>query len=98
MLAANQHGEHAQGIRSGGRSMIVDPWGTALAQAPDVDEAVVVADLDLDRVDEVREGLPVLRQRRGDVAAALAAEVPGDLTAGWDVAAPDEPVRDGGAV
>ena len=97
VLAANQHGEHVRGIRSGGRSMIVDPWGTVLAQAPDVDEAVVVADLDLDRVDEVREGLPVLRQRRGDVAAALAGEAPGDLTAGWDVAAPDEPLRDGGA-
>jgi hypothetical protein len=57
----------------------------------------VVADLDLARVDEVREGLPVLRQRRGDVAAALAAEIPGDLTAAWEVASPDEPVHDGGA-
>lgn len=96
VLAANQHGEHARGIRSGGRSMIVDPWGTVLAEAPDVDEAVVVADLGLGRVDEVREGLPVLRQRRGDVAAALAGEAPGDLTAAWDVAAPDEPLGDGG--
>ena len=96
VLAANQHGEHAPGIRSGGRSMIVDPWGTVLAQAPDEDEAVVLADLDLARVDAVREGLPVLRQRRADVAAALAAVEPGDLAAAWDVAAPDEPVRDGG--
>ncbi|MEV4423372.1 carbon-nitrogen hydrolase family protein [Patulibacter sp. NPDC049589] len=96
VLAANQHGEHAKGIRSGGRSMIVDPWGTVLAEAPDADEAVVVADLDLARVDEVREGLPVLRQRRADVAAALAAEEPGDLAAHWDVAAPDGAVRDGG--
>jgi len=98
VLAANQHGEHAKGIRSGGRSMIVDPWGTVLAEAPDVDEAVVTCDLDLSRVDEVREGLPVLRQRRGDVAAALAAEAPGDLTAAWDVAAPDEAARGGSAV
>jgi predicted amidohydrolase len=97
VLAANQHGEHVPGMRSGGRSMIVDPWGTVLAQAPDVDEAVVIADLDLATVDAVREGLPVLRQRRGDVAAALAAEPEGDLVAAWDVAAPDEPVRDGGA-
>ncbi|WP_026912924.1 nitrilase-related carbon-nitrogen hydrolase [Patulibacter minatonensis] len=95
VLAANQHGEHAPGIRSGGRSMIVDPWGTVLAEAPDVDEAVVVADLDLGRVDEVREGLPVLRQRRADVAAALAAEESGDLAAAWPVAAPDEAVRSG---
>lgn len=95
VLAANQHGEHVPGMRSGGRSMIVDPWGTVLAQAPDADEAVVVADLDLASVDAVREGLPVLRQRRADVAAALAAEPGGDLSAGWDVAAPDEAVRGG---
>ena len=35
VVAANQIGEHAPGIRSGGRSMIVDPWGVVLAQAPD---------------------------------------------------------------
>ena len=27
VIAANQVGEHARGYRSGGRSMIVDPWG-----------------------------------------------------------------------
>ena len=31
VVAANQVGEHAPGIRSGGRSMIVDPWGVVLA-------------------------------------------------------------------
>ena len=35
VVAANQVGEHAPGLRSGGRSMIVDPWGLVLAQAPD---------------------------------------------------------------
>ena len=35
VVAANQIGEHAPGIRSGGRSMIVDPWGVVLATAPD---------------------------------------------------------------
>ena len=33
-----------------GRSMVVDPWGTIVAQAPD-SVAIVRADLDLDRVD-----------------------------------------------
>jgi predicted amidohydrolase len=84
VLAANQHGEHAPGIRSGGRSMIVDAWGTVLARAPEVDEAVVVADLDLRRQAAIREQLPVLRQRRSSVAAALAAEPDGDLAAAWD--------------
>ncbi len=35
VLAANQFGEHPGGLHSGGRSMIVDPWGVVLAQAPD---------------------------------------------------------------
>ena len=32
---ANQIGNHPGGLRSGGRSMIVDPWGLVLAGAPD---------------------------------------------------------------
>ncbi|MFA4929181.1 MAG: carbon-nitrogen hydrolase family protein [Patulibacter sp.] len=84
VLAANQHGEHAPGIRSGGRSMIVDAWGTVLARAPETDEAVVVADLDLAHQATIREQLPVLRQRRASVAAALAALPDGDLAAGWE--------------
>ncbi|MEA2142784.1 MAG: deaminated glutathione amidase, partial [Solirubrobacteraceae bacterium] len=31
VIAANQIGEHEPGLRSGGRSMIVDPWGLVLA-------------------------------------------------------------------
>jgi len=48
VIAANQIGEHAPGLRSGGRSMIVDPWGVVLATAPDA-ETFVVAELDLER-------------------------------------------------
>jgi predicted amidohydrolase len=63
VIAANQVGEHAGGLRSGGRSMIVDPWGVVLAQAPDT-ETVVIADLDLERQDQIRSELPSLANRR----------------------------------
>jgi deaminated glutathione amidase len=63
VVAANQIGEHAPGIRSGGRSMIVDPWGLVLAQAPDA-ETFAIADLDLGRQDEIRRALPSLANRR----------------------------------
>ena len=63
VVASNQIGEHAPGIRSGGRSMIVDPWGVVLATAPDA-ETVVVADLDLDRLESIRTKLPSLANRR----------------------------------
>jgi predicted amidohydrolase len=63
VVAPNQIGEHAPGMRSGGRSMIVDPWGVVLAQAPD-SETFVLAELDLDRQAEIRRTLPSLANRR----------------------------------
>jgi predicted amidohydrolase len=63
VIAANQVGEHAKGYRSGGRSMIVDPWGVVLAQAPD-SETFITAELDLERQAEIRRSLPSLANRR----------------------------------
>jgi predicted amidohydrolase len=63
VVAANQVGEHAKGYRSGGRSMIVDPWGVVLAQAPDK-ETFALAELDLERQAEIRRTLPSLANRR----------------------------------
>ncbi len=65
VVAANQVGEHAPGLRTGGRSMIVDPWGLVLAQAPDK-ETFVIADLDLERLADVRRRIPSLANRRPD--------------------------------
>lgn len=66
VIAADQVGVHPDGTRSHGRSMVVDPWGVVLAQAPD-SECFVVADLDLDRLDEVRATLPALAHRRPEI-------------------------------
>jgi predicted amidohydrolase len=66
VVAANQVGRHAPGLRTGGRSMIVDPWGIVLAQAPD-GETHIVADLDLDRLARIRADLPSLANRRPEV-------------------------------
>lgn len=63
VVAANQIGENAPGRRSGGRSMIVDPWGVVLATAPDA-EGVIVADLDFSRLEDIRRRLPALEHRR----------------------------------
>jgi predicted amidohydrolase len=43
--------------------MIVDPWGIVLATVPDR-EGYAVAELDMDRLDEIRRRLPALRHRR----------------------------------
>src|SRR2546421_1368165 len=63
VVAPNQIGEHPGGYRSGGRSMIIDPWGVVLACASDI-ETAIVAELDLDRLGEVRSRLPALTHRR----------------------------------
>jgi len=63
VVAANQIGEHEVGLRSGGRSMIVDPWGLVLALAPD-SEGHIVADLDLEAQARIRRELPALANRR----------------------------------
>ena len=63
VVAANQIGEHAPGLRSGGRSMIVDPWGIVLAHAPDR-ECHIVAELDLEAQARMRRDLPALANRR----------------------------------
>jgi predicted amidohydrolase len=46
-----------------GRSMIVDPWGTVIAQAADT-VGVIVADIDTDRVAAIRRQIPALANRR----------------------------------
>jgi predicted amidohydrolase len=63
VIAANQIGAHGHGMESGGRSMIVDPWGVVLATAPDT-ECAIVADLDLDALEQVRQRFPSLANRR----------------------------------
>lgn len=63
VVAAGQHGSSGPGLDWHGHSMIVDPWGTVLAQAP-AGDAVVVAEVDLDRQARVRSVLPSLTARR----------------------------------
>jgi predicted amidohydrolase len=66
VIAANQVGPHPGGTHSGGRSMVVDPWGVVLAQAPD-GEGLVLAELELERQREIRAKLPALEHRRPEV-------------------------------
>jgi deaminated glutathione amidase len=68
VIAPNQIGTHPPGHRSGGRSMIIDPWGLVLCCAAD-DETAIVGDLDLGILRDVRRRLPVLEHRRPETYA-----------------------------
>jgi predicted amidohydrolase len=63
VIAPDQVGKAPPHFESFGHSAIVDPWGTVLAIAPE-GECFVVADLDLERQEEVRDQLPALANRR----------------------------------
>jgi predicted amidohydrolase len=63
VLAPAQAGRHGPDRTSYGRSMIVDPWGLVLAQAPDR-PGVIVAECSAEDLERVRAGLPALRHRR----------------------------------
>jgi len=63
IVAANQIGVHPPGNRSGGRSMIVDPWGLVVAQTSDRLDGLAIADLDWERLAQVRASLPALQHR-----------------------------------
>jgi deaminated glutathione amidase len=67
VVAANQVGGHPGGHHSGGCSMIVDPWGTVLAQADDETPGYIVAELDYAHQDEIRKHMPLLEHRRPEV-------------------------------
>jgi len=63
VVAPNQWGRHGGARASYGHTMIVDPWGTIVAECSDR-VGFVLADLDHDIVTSVRSALPSLRHRR----------------------------------
>lgn len=65
VVAPAQVGRHEPGNWCYGRSLIVDPWGTVLATAPDT-ETVVTAELNRALLRQVRRQVPSLANRQPD--------------------------------
>jgi nitrilase len=63
VVASGQWGVHAGGRRTYGHSTIVGPWGEKLAEQA-AGAGVVMAELDMIRLDELRKNFPVLDHRR----------------------------------
>lgn len=63
-IAAAQCGQHEDGRRTYGHSLVVDPWGRLLLDMGSAEREVGFAELDLAQAEEVRARLPVLRHRR----------------------------------
>jgi predicted amidohydrolase len=63
VIAPAQWGEHAEGRRTYGHSVIVAPWGEVLADAGD-GVGIITAEIDLEKVAEARRMVPSLRHDR----------------------------------
>jgi N-carbamoylputrescine amidase len=71
IVVPNRTGDEGR-IRFYGSSFIVDPYGRILAQAPRDEEAVLVADLELDQRRDWLTLFPFMATRRPDTYAGLA--------------------------
>ncbi len=63
VVAAAQGGFHINGRETHGHSMIVDPWGTILAQVPR-GTGYITCELDLDYLASTRRNFPTIDHRR----------------------------------
>ena len=63
VLAAAQGGQHQNGRRTWGHSMLIDPWGEIKAVLPE-GEGDVIGDIEPHYLEHVRDSLPALRHRK----------------------------------
>src|SRR3546814_458493 len=66
VVSAAQTGEHAEGRRTYGHSVIVDPWGRVVADAGE-EVGVITAEIDLAEVAAARAKVPSLKIGRAHV-------------------------------
>ncbi|CCC67530.1 hypothetical protein NCAS_0A09720 [Naumovozyma castellii] len=73
-----QQGVHDTGAvankrESWGHSMIIDPWGDIIARvdASVSDPQIICADLNMERLHQLRESMPLMKQRRKDIDFGL---------------------------
>ncbi|KAJ7284377.1 carbon-nitrogen hydrolase [Mycena rebaudengoi] len=84
VIAAAQAGAHSPVRSSWGEALVFDPWGVELGRLPSIDEAedatapmppqLLLADIDLARVESVREQIPLAFQKREDVYGVVGAD------------------------
>lgn len=71
LVGANQVGSEDLGpdgkVTYCGASVIVDPWGRAVAEAGEAGEELLTADIDMDMVDDIRSKMRVLKDRRPEL-------------------------------
>ncbi len=72
VFAPAQCGEHAEGRKTYGHSLIVAPWGEVLADGGEA-PGIILAEIDPAKIDEARRMIPALRHDRDFVAPEVPA-------------------------
>lgn len=60
VIAAAQWGENNERIQTYGHSLIIDPWGEVLADAG-IGEKIIFADIDAERITEIRKSVGIFK-------------------------------------
>lgn len=60
IVGAAQSGTHANHRKTYGHSMIVDPWGAIISEALNSGEAMIEANINLNKIYEIRKQIPVM--------------------------------------
>ena len=63
VVAAGQGGQNSERRKTYGHSLICDPWGEVVCEI-EQGPGVVLADLDLERLEQLRTRMPVWQHRR----------------------------------
>ncbi|GAA0449787.1 carbon-nitrogen family hydrolase [Alkalibacillus silvisoli] len=66
VISSNRIGEYND-VEFSGRSMIINPWGDVLEEGSQSEEQVITASLDLERVKQVRQDVPIFESRVPDL-------------------------------
>jgi predicted amidohydrolase len=66
VAACNRVGE-SKGEVFAGKSALIDPWGEAVVEGGPEAEALLTAEIDLAKVDDIRQRIPVFKDRRADL-------------------------------
>ncbi|TYC69908.1 carbon-nitrogen hydrolase family protein [Stappia sp. BW2] len=65
VISAAQGGTHEDGRETFGHSLIVDPWGSVIAELDHDEPGYVLADIDTDAVAKARQRIPAIANERG---------------------------------
>ena len=64
LIAACQGGNHANGRKTFGHSMIIDPWGSIIAKMDGTETGIIYSDIDLRKVQKARQAIPIAQHQK----------------------------------